>query len=971
MFLATVTHRGDAQSIRQAMPSINADAEEAWVNSTFQSLTEDERLGQLIMIRAHSNLGKEHIRAVENTIKKYQVGGLCFFQGTPEKQLELTNHYQSLAKTPLLISMDAEWGLGMRLPASTISFPRQLTLGAIQDNRLIYELGKEVARQCRRIGVHINFAPVVDVNNNPNNPVINTRSFGEDRYNVTAKSYMYMKGMQDHLVMACAKHFPGHGDTDTDSHLDLPIISHNRQRLDSIEMFPFRILSKQGIQSMMVAHLNVPAIDATTKLPTTLSPKAVNQILINEMGFEGLIFTDGLEMKGVTKLYGNGEIEAKALEAGNDILLLPEDIEASIQKIKQYINEGKLSWAIIDDKVKKVLRAKFRLGLTQYANIPTEGLRSDLNSTRAHLLKRELIQNALTLVRNRDQLIPFNQIDSLDIASVSLGTNKRTIFQETLQKFGIAHHYQLAKNSSKSQQNRIAKLVGNKDAVLVSLHSMNASAAKNFGITPEEQAFIETLQSTTKVILVVFGSPYSLKTFDGIDWVLNAYAEDEVTQDLAAQGLFGVFGFQGRLPVTASPKSRFGDGIDTPELFRLGYAPPEAVGLNPSILHNRIDELANEAIAKKATPGCVVLVAKNGKIVFEKAYGYHTYSKRQRMQMDDVFDLASVTKVAATTLSVMKLHDEGKINIHQPMSQFLPLLQGTNKADLTIEEIMAHRAGLRAWIPFYEKTVTKSKRSPRPMTKYYSKKQTDEFSIPVTNRLFMRNDYRDSIWQEILTSELRPNRNYRYSDLGFYLSASMVQAVSGKTVDGFAYENFYKELGLKHTTYNPHLKFTPKEIVPTEEDRYFRRQRVHGYVHDMGAAMLGGVSGHAGLFSTARELVVIMQMLLNGGYYGGKRYLSSETVRTFTTRFPTESRRGIGFDMKELSSDRNQNMSERAPASTFGHLGFTGTCTWVDPVNDIIYVFLSNRTYPSMHNFKLSKMDTRPKIQTAIYEAMQ
>ena len=285
---------------------------DAWVETMFNNMTEDQRIAQLFMIRAHSNKGPDHIEKVTKLVRDYQVGGLCFFQGTPEKQAELTNKYQQLSKVPLMISMDAEWGLGMRLKSSTISFPHNLTLGAIQNNNLIYDMGQEVARQCRRLGVHVNFAPVVDINNNKDNPVINYRSFGEDRYNVSAKSFMYMKGMQDGNLMACAKHFPGHGDTNVDSHFDLPIINHDMPRLDSIEMFPFRLLAEHGMQSMMIAHLHVPAIDATANRPTTLSPKAVTNILKEDIGFDGLIFTDGLGMKGVTKHYRAGEVEAKA-----------------------------------------------------------------------------------------------------------------------------------------------------------------------------------------------------------------------------------------------------------------------------------------------------------------------------------------------------------------------------------------------------------------------------------------------------------------------------------------------------------------------------------------------------------------------------------------------------------------------------------------------------------------------------------
>ncbi|MEO1624944.1 MAG: glycoside hydrolase family 3 N-terminal domain-containing protein [Bacteroidota bacterium] len=947
------------------------EKQEAWISDVFDAMSEEERLAQLFMIRAHSDLGPDHIAQVEKAIRDYQIGGLCFFQGTPEKQAELTNRYQALAqRVPLMISMDAEWGLGMRLKKSTISFPKQLMLGAIQDNRLIYEMGQEVARQCRRIGVHVNFAPVADVNNNPSNPVINTRSFGEDRYNVAAKSYAYMKGMQDGRVYACAKHFPGHGDTDVDSHYDLPIIPHDRQRLDSIELFPFRVLSDHGIESMMIAHLHVPVIDSSANLPTTLSRRAVTTILKDEMGFNGLIFTDALGMKGVTKHHQPGEVEANALVAGNDILLLPEDIPAAFKAINAYLADGRLKLDRVHKSVRKVLRAKYQLGLTKFVPLRMSGIRENLNAPEAKSLKRRLIQEALTLVRNEDDLLPFGLVDTLSIGSLSMGSYSQTLFQKTLSKYSDVDHYDAPKDMSSAVSERLIRKLGQKDVVVIGLHDMSSYASKNFGIDMSQRAFIDALRKMTKVVLVVFGNPYSLQYFDEVDWVLEAYNEDDVTQELAAQALFGAFSIKGRLPVTASARSRFNDGHTTSSFFRLSYDLPESVGMRASELSG-VDAMMQKAIRTKATPGGVVLVAKDGKVVFNKAYGHHTYSKRTRVETSDIYDLASVTKIAASTVSVMKLHEEGRINVYEPMSNYLPELKQTNKADLTIYDIMAHRARLKAWIPFFEQTVTKSRRNPRPMTKYYKRKRTGDFQVPVTEKLFMVESFQDSIWAQIRRSELRPKAQYKYSDLGFYLISQMVSRVTGQPFETYVQETFYKPLGMSTATYKPTEKFSLKQIVPTEEDKYFRRQRVHGYVHDMGAAMLGGVSGHAGLFANANDLAILMQMLLNGGYYGGQQFLQPETIRTFITRHPEDTRRGIGFDMKELSPLRNQNVSAKASESTFGHLGFTGTCVWVDPEYNLIFVFLSNRTYPSMNNYKLSTEDYRPRIQSIVYEALE
>ncbi|MCB0568166.1 MAG: serine hydrolase [Phaeodactylibacter sp.] len=951
---------------RRGAPS----AEQRWVDSVYNAMTESERLGQLFMIRAHSDKGQEHINEVMAQIERYHVGGLCFFQGTPEKQVELVNQYQQLASpVPMLIAIDGEWGLGMRMKSSTISFPKQLMLGAMQDNRLLYDMGKEVARQMRLVGVNINFAPVADVNNNPANPVINTRSFGEGRYNVAVKSYMYAKGMEDNGILACAKHFPGHGDTDVDSHLDLPVIPHSRQRLDSIELFPFRLLSQYGIGSMMVAHLDVPALDSRKNRPTTLSYSTVTDLLKKEIGFEGLIFTDALEMKGVTKHFRSGQVEAEALLAGNDILLLPESLEASVAEIRKYIAEGKISWDRIGYSVKKILRAKYRLGLAHFTPLPVDSLRKELNAPSAVALKRELIANALTLVRNRDGLVPFRALDSLKLASLSIGAARRTPFQERLLSYRQMPVLQVGRDISAAKGQELAQKLKGYDAVVVGLHDMSGKASDNWGVNPGMLSFLRTLSRETRVILVVFGNPYSLRNFDDMEWVLEAYDEDPITQDLAAQALFGAIALKGRLPVTASPRSSFEKGVYTSRVARFGYAPPASAGLDSTTLA-RIDEIAGNAIEAKATPGCVVLVAKEGQVVFEKAYGYHTYRQLQPVRTDDLFDLASLTKVTATTLAVMKLYEQGKLSLDTPIVRYLPELQGTNKANLILRDIMAHRAGLEGWIPFYKQTMTTRRRKVRQRPEYYRQSETPGYTVPVANHLFLRDDFQDRIWQEIYDSKVSSSRKYEYSDLGFYLIARMVQRLSGQPLDEYLALNFYQPMGLKTATYNPLKSFPLERVVPTERDNYFRLQTVHGYVHDMGAAMLGGVSGHAGLFATAHDVGVIMQMLLNGGTYGGQEFLRPATIAEFTTRHPLEGRRGLGFDMRQLDAGKWLNLPAAASEHTFGHTGFTGTCAWADPDKQLVYVFLSNRTYPSMHNYKLNKLKTRRRILSTIYEAM-
>lgn len=946
--------------------------EDRWVDSMFNALTPDERLGQLFMIRAHSDKGPEHIAKVEELIKTYHVGSLCFFQGTPAKQVELINRYQALSpKVPLMVAMDAEWGLGMRMKATTISFPRQLTLGAIQNDQLIYDMGKEVARELLRVGTQVNFAPVADVNNNPNNPVINFRSFGEDRDNVARKSVMYMRGMQENGVMACAKHFPGHGDTDVDSHLDLPVITHPRARLDSIELYPFKVMFKEGIGSVMVAHLNVPALDDRPNRPTTLSQNTVTDLLKNDLQFQGLVFTDALEMKGVTKNFKAGQVEAEALLAGDDVLVLPEDIGVAIQTIKQYIKDGKFDQERVDRSVKRILRAKYRLKLTQFTPIPVENVDKDVNRPEAKALKQKLYENALTLVRNKENLLPFDNPAKLKLASLSIGATETTKFQNRLGDFAKVKHFQAASDIAPEDSKKLLQQLRSYKTVAVSLHNMNHSAGKDFGISQSARNLIRELGKTSKVVVVVFGNPYSLKFFDDNDWVLEAYEEDDLMQDAAAQALFGAIPVSGKLPVTASAKSKFSVGLATEKTYRLGYAIPENVGLSSDTL-KVISWLAQEAIRTRATPSCVVLVAKEGRIVYERAFGHPTYTSTQPVRTSDVYDLASVTKIAATTLAIMKLYDDGQIDLHSTLGCYLPELVGSNKENLTLLEVMLHRSGLPSGIPFYKKTISRATRRvpAKPLEEFYHAQPDENFSIPVANKMYLRNDMTDSIWQSIIRAEMLPSKAYRYSDLGFYMLAQIVYRLSGRPLDQYVEEEFYEPLGLVTATFKPLEKLPLASIVPTEEDRYFRQQRIQGYVHDMGAAMLGGVSGHAGLFSNAHDLAVIMQMLLQNGYYGGKQFIRPETVALFTSRPDGVSRRGIGFDMCYNDPDRGRNFSRFASLDTFGHVGFTGVCTWADPQSQLVFVFLANRTYPSMGNQKLNKLGIRKRMQSVVYTAM-
>ena len=942
-------------------------SESAWIDSVYNSLTLDQKIAQLFMIRAYSKQDNADVSTITKLIKDYQIGGLCFFQGSPYKQWELAKQYQEISKTPMLIAIDGEWGLGMRFPGQTLSFPRQLTLGAHRDDNLIYEMGREIARQLKAVGVHINFAPVADVNNNPANPVIGDRSFGEDKYNVTAKSIAYMKGLQDEGVMACAKHFPGHGDTDVDSHYDLPIIRHSIERLEQIELYPFRKMIEAGVQGIMIAHLNIPAIDDRPNRPTTLSPKAVRELLKEKLQYEGLVFTDALDMKGVTKFFKPGEADAEAFLAGNDILLLSENVPKAISAIKDYLQRGSISEQQLEATVKKILASKFRL-VVSAPSYTSEQVESIINSPKAIALKSKLIENAITLVKDSLDLIPVKEIKAKKFLSIALGTTSKNAFQKRVEQYSDCDFIQGPLQVTTEFKNRVIQQAKSMDLVIVSLHALSKNQASNYGIGKETLELLKSLNRSNKLVVCIMGSPYAVGMMSDIQTLLVGYEDDNLFQDQMVQALFGATDVRGKLPV-GSGVFPYETGIEKAGNGRLGFGIPERVGMDSRIL-KQIDTLVQEILIKKVAPGCQILIAKNQKVVYHESFGDFDYSGRTKVENDHVYDLASVTKVMATTMAVMKLYDDKKLDLNTPLSYVMPHLDSFSVADLKIEELLSHHSGLKAWIAFYKQTIIKNGKGTKANPRYYQPTKKDMYYIPVARNMFMKADFVDSLKYQIYQSQPQyDNKKYVYSDLGFILLADMVKFITFREFDEYLNEHFYEPLGMRSTLFNPLQRIPLEVIAPTENDNYWRHQKLQGYVHDMAAAMFGGVSGHAGLFSNTLDVAVMMQMLLNEGRYGSEKFLNSSTIQLFTRRVHQSSRRGLGFDMKELNPRRAKNTGQLASEMTYGHLGFTGTCVWVDPKYQLVFVFLSNRTYPDMENNRMNKLKYRPRIQDIAYKS--
>ena len=942
-------------------------SEKRWVDSVMKSLSNDEKIAQLLMVSAYSNKDAGHTNKIEKLIKDYKIGGLMFLQGGPVRQAKLTNKYQSISKTPLMIALDAEWGVSMRLD-SALRFPWQMTLGSIQNDTLIYQMGEEIARQCKLIGVNINFAPVVDVNFNPDNPIIGNRSFGENPIRVGELGVQFMKGMQDNGVLACAKHFPGHGDTDEDSHKSLPIINHTKERLDSVELVPFKMLINNGLGSIMVAHLFIPELDNTKNQAVSLSNKVVQKILKDELSFKGLVITDALNMKGVSKYYKPGIVDVKALLAGNDILLFSENVPEAINQIKLAISNGDITQDEVNDRCRKILIKKYWMGLSKFTPINLKKVRNEIIVNNTRLINRKLVENSITVLQNYNNLIPLKRLDTLKIASVSIGKSS-DVFQSTLSKYAKISHYKISENASEKQKQELLLKLSKYNLVLVGVHKSNAHAWKSYDFNKNVDLFIQNIALQSKIVVNVFANPYSLNSFlfvNNFDAVVLSYQNSNISQEMTAQAIFGGISVKGKLPVSTK-HYKINSGFTTKKI-RLGYTIPEEFGVNENDLY-KIDSIANNAIINKATPSCQILVAKSGKIFFNRSYGYHTYKKQRKVKNDDVYDLASITKISSTLPMLMKMYDEDKLDLNDNLSSYLDL-DTSDKSALIVKDVLSHQSRLKSWIPFYRYTLQDDTINgiKKLRDTLYSSKYSKEYPYKVADGIFLHFSYPDTMFNKIKYSKLRSSNRYKYSDLGYYFFQKIIENTYSNKLNILVDNHFYKKLGMENLSYVPLQNIKIDRIVPTEYDYTFRSQLVKGYVHDMGAAMLGGVGGHAGLFSNANDLAKLMQMYLNGGIYADERYINSSTMDIFTKAHFSENnnRRGLGFDKPEPI--KGGPTCSEVSLSSFGHTGFTGTIAWADPETELVYIFLSNRIHPDADNLKLLKMNVRTEIMKEIYK---
>ncbi|MGE5394209.1 MAG: glycoside hydrolase family 3 N-terminal domain-containing protein [Candidatus Saccharibacteria bacterium] len=958
-------------SAQQNPPFIN-NTSDPWVDSLMNKMTIDQKIGQLFMIQAYSNLKNTHTDDLIKLINHFQVGGVIFMQGGPVAQAKISNTLQRASNVPLLVAIDGETGLGFRLD-STISYPVQMALGAITNDSLIYQMGYEIGQQCRLVGIHMNMAPVCDVNTLDNNPIINFRSFGEDKKQVARKSWLYAKGMQDAHVLATAKHFPGHGDTQTDSHIGLPVIRQTKSQLDSLELYPFSYLIKKGIGAVMTGHLNVPALDKTTKIPASLSSKIVNGKLKKELGFNGLIITDAMNMKGVANQYTSAQSVVKALKAGNDMVEIVPRLDKAVAAVLLSVASGELSLQQIEEKCRKVLLVKRWLGLNKSKLVDTNNLVEKLNKNQYLLTKRLLQEQSMTVLRNQQNILPLQRLDTLRIASLSIGCDQEAPFQKMLANYTQVDNYYISKTASDTDVVKLTDLLKSYNLVVVGVHNMGLYPFRRFGISDQQINIIEKLKNQ-KTITCFFGNPYALPNFPAINStqsLIVAYQDDKDAQELAAQLIFGATNATGKLPVKVKDQYPLRSGIDLQNIKRLKYTLPEEVKISSSFLQYKIDSIANYGIEHKAFPGCQILIAKNGKVIMDKCYGYFTYDNQHAVQPNDLYDLASVTKISAPLPAIMKLYDEKDIRLDVPLSDYFTELRNSNKKDITLTDILIHQARLKSFLPEWMEPGTKN----LPRKDIFSNQPDPQFPVRISKGLYEKKEFRQQVIQDIIQSPLLPQKEYVYSDLGFSLLPSVVERLTGRDFQEYMNTEFYKPLGAITTGYKPIERYPVEQIAPTEDDKIFRKEITQGYVHDELAAVLGGVSGNAGLFSSANDLAKVMQMYLQMGYYGGKQYFSAATVQEFT-KVPdhiSNNRRALGFDRPDpgIKGIKNKFPAPDASPASYGHTGFTGIFTWSDPDNQLLFIFLSNRVYPTRENSAISDLNIRPAMHQAIYDAIK
>ena len=971
IILLAVLALTSAASPKVITPVLQSRECKHWVDSVMKTMTLEEQVAQLFVVNLRAD--SVSYSAIKSLFGKHGIGGVLFTRGPLKNYANGINAIRKASKVPPFVTFDGEWGLPMRIK-NTPRFPYNISIGAARDSRAAYVYGREVARELKALGVNVNFAPVIDVNTNPLNPVIGYRSFGEDPQRVAEFGIAYANGLEDGGIMSVSKHFPGHGDTSTDSHKELPVVTHNEEQLQTLDLYPFERFIADGGCGVMVGHLNVPVLDPSGT-PASLSNVITTQLLREKMGFDGLVFTDALGMKGA-RLEGKSNAVA-ALKAGADMLVNPmnplEDLNAVIKAVKA----GEISKNVIKERCRKVLAYKYAFGAHKTPLTDLATISDVINAPEAEAACGIVAYECITLLRDAKNLVPLMDTEPKKIAEVNIGAAEKD-FTDMCEKYADIDVYNTAYHL-----NALKKY----DVVVAAVYkSGNGSVYQ-----------LSTLKDLPNLVEVFFVNPFEMAKFrDSVTENASVVLVGDDTKHLriaAAQALFGGIKIDGICPVDIANIAKAGDGL-VREKIRLGYVHPSVMNLNENMTY-RLDSLIKEGLKKKAFPGCQLLVAKGGNVVFDKAYGYQSFGSRHKVTDNTLFDLASVSKATGTLPGVMKAYDLGLFSIDDLASKHIPGLVGTNKEDVTIRQLLFHESGIQPSLNMFNIMMDSTTYTGELITSKYSKAnpiliqrnaygnataklrrditspvRTDEFDIEAARGLYVGKITYDTIMNRIYNSPLRKDKSYAYSCLNFCLLMDLEQRLTGIAHDAWMQDSIYSRLGCYRTCYQPLKRFRNTEIASTEKDTYLRKQTLCGYVHDELADFSGGVQGNAGLFSTAGDLAKLCQMWLNKGIYAGQRILSEETVTLFTTEKSPTCRRGLGFDKPDKTNDDYSPTCSEATAATFGHLGFTGTVFWVDPDNDLIFIFLCNRVNPTRDNDAFNEMSIRPELFSIVYQSI-
>jgi beta-N-acetylhexosaminidase len=918
-------------------------------------MTLDAKIAQLFIIGAKQL--DDSLKRLEyiNLYNESKIGGFVIYECLSNSLAAFTTSIKRNSANAIqpFIAIDAEFGAAQRV-VNIEHFPTQLTLGANNDAELTGEIAKYVAAECKELGVNMVFGPVAEVLHETGDDALNFRSYGSNINRVIPHLTATISAYEEAGVLSILKHYPGYTLAGSHPHKTIQSINLSATEVAN-ETKTFIAGFNMKASGVMVGHVNYKALDAENM--ASFSSKIINDVLRKGNGFQGLIISDALDVPVITSKFTSGQSAVNALNAGCDILLSPENLDEAKSAIKKAIESNELSIAEIDAKVTRILKAK------NYSKARMSSL-TKFSKTKIAYAKQKVFEESVTILKNTDKLLPLARLDKkIAYISVSGGGG---FASEMVQNFTKPDFFYV--KDGKEALARFKDKLAYYDIVITAVNAQSHYPTSNYGMPKGWKEWLAFLPKE-KSIALIFGNPMGLKQVQHLQLpnaVICGYENEEFAQKAAIQILFGAQEARGKLPLTINENFKEGDGINFQANGRLKFTLPEELGFAASKFDG-IDKIALNGIAQKAFPGCQVVVALKGKVIYQKSFGKHTYENERIVNNTDMYDIASVTKIAASTIALMHLQSNGKFSLNSELKDYLPYMTDQGKmGKINLKAMMAHQAGFFAWVPFYKRTVKNGALS----SSIYSKVKTDEYQYQVADSLFIKPSYKDSMYAQIYRSEFNPSKGYEYSDLGYYFAKPIIEKLGEKPLDEYVYDNIYKPMGLSHMRYTPYKYFALEKLVPTEFDKDFRNQLVHGHVHDPGAAMLGGIGGHAGIFSNATDLCALMQMTLNGGTYAGIRYLDKAVVDEYIgCQFCPTSRRGAGFD-RQTNTGQGGPMGSLASNKTYGHTGFTGTCAWVDPQHEIVFIFLSNRVYPDATNWKIRSMNIRSQIQDEIYKAV-